>query len=115
MYSFNSIKQGFEGRSRYPSGNKGLLAAIKDRKELMKDTVIEVLTRPGINTYIQVELFKNYAKLMDEESAKITCPNPSEEVWEFVKAEKKDNQDRKMRKKEMMKNNRDILNLATEV
>ena len=89
MYSFNSIKQGFEGRSRYPSGNKGLLAAIKGRKQLMKDTVIEVLTRPGINPYKQVELFKNYVKLMDEESAKITCPNPSEEVWDFVKAEKK--------------------------
>ena len=74
-----------------------------------------MLTRPGINPYKQVELFKNYAKLMDEESAKITCPNPSEEVWDFVKAEKQNNKDRKIRKKEIMKNNRDILNLAAEL
>lgn len=56
----------------------------------MKDTIIEVLTRPGINPYKQVELFKNYVKLMDEESEKITCPNPTEEVWDFVKVEKQD-------------------------
>ena len=35
MYSFNSIKQGIEGRSSYPSGNKELLAVIEARRELM--------------------------------------------------------------------------------
>ena len=45
----------------------------------------------------------------------IEDPNPTKEVWEFVKAEKEENKERKMKKKEMMKQSKEMLNDSAEI
>ena len=90
-YSFNCIKQGFHGRAAYPKGSKGLIDAIAARKDLINNMEIKVIPAPGINPYKQIELYTKFGDLMPEAEAKITCPMPSKEIWEYVEKEKKSN------------------------
>ena len=98
---FNCFKQGFKGRSSFPAGKKGLLSAIRARKDLISNDTINIIPRPGINPYKQVELYNKYRDLLDEASKDITCPKPSPDVFNAVKAEKDSNKKRKIEKKQI--------------
>ena len=99
--TFNAIKQGFKGRENYPRTKKGLIRAIANRKDSIRNDEPEIIPPPGINPYKQVELFTKYRDLLDEDSKDITCPRPSKEVWALVKDEKEMNKKRKLDKKKI--------------
>ena len=98
---FSYIKQGFTGRSNFPSGDKGLIHAIAQRKEMIKKMNLEVIPAPGVNPYKQVELYSKYGKLLKKEDREITCPRPSEEIFDLVTEEKNINKKRKDDKKNL--------------
>jgi hypothetical protein len=85
---FNAIKQGFDGRSQNSKGQNSLKDAIRNRKRMMTETIIEIIETSGINSYKQVEMYDNYCPNIPEHCRAITRPQPSKTVLNMAKAEK---------------------------
>ena len=59
----------------------------------MKEAITSDLGRcvkPGIPAYTQVELYEKFAPCLDIEDRAITCPKPSQAVYDAVKTEGRD-------------------------
>ena len=76
--------------------------AVRERRNIIRATHVELLEAPGINPYKQVELYKNYRSLVREDVQDVICPKPSKEIFAVVEKEKAMNKDKKQAKKEML-------------
>lgn len=68
-FQFSCVKQGFESRS-------DLSYDIKRTWQIDLCASIGTVDAPGVNPHKQVELWMNYAKLLDEDDAVLLCPEP---------------------------------------
>ena len=89
------IKRGFYGRSNHCLYSE----ALRCRKEYIKNFAIKVIVPPELNPYKQVELYKNFRKLVPQQYRDVLCPKPSPEVFARVENEKKQKKNDRKRKK----------------
>ena len=92
------IKQTFYGRNK--DAATSFAAAINCRPQIMGDAIpkmLPILTPPGINPYIQVELHDKFGPCLDAADAAVTCSEPSEKIRAMVKNEAGDRKTLKLK------------------
>ena len=109
----NMIKTSFYKRKSFSTYSD----AVRARREIMttarrSEGKLAKLAAPGINPYTQVELYSKFAPCLHDDDATITCPKPSERVFNIVGQEKKD---RKKLKLDLIEKKKEAVKAITEV